>query len=78
MKPELTIDLLGPEGNVYTMCFVAANALMAAGLFEKKAELERRFAALTTPVDRKDTSYQDIKNLIADYCTVTWLNEQDN
>jgi hypothetical protein len=73
MKPPLTINLQGPEGNVYRMVARAEDALRNAGQPEQVAQLRQRFNAMTQPIGRRDTTYEDIQKLVEEYCDVTWV-----
>lgn len=73
MKPKLTINLKGPEGNAYEMVARAEDALRNAGQPEQVAQLRQRFNTMTQPIDRTDTKYEDIKKLVEEYCDVTWV-----
>jgi hypothetical protein len=71
-KPEITIDLTGESGNVFFMRLIAIEALEKAGMLDQSAELKRRFDELS---HQPNTTYQTMRSLIAEYCTVKWLNE---
>ena len=76
-KPSLTIDLADPlEGNAITMLGTVSEALEAAGQKRQAEEFVRRFAEMVGPSAAKKPTSRDIKNLIAEYCNVTWLNER--
>ena len=73
-KPMLTIDLHAPEGNVFVLLALAVETLNAFGLKEQGAELRKRFYEKASDQEHK-TTYQDMRNLVAEYCFVTWINE---
>jgi hypothetical protein len=78
VKAPLTIDLTGESGNVYALGSLAEKALYDAGLRDQATELMKRFKAMTTPIDRDDTTYEDVKTLVEEYCSVTWLNGRES
>jgi len=71
-KPELTIDLIGPDGNAYALRASAQTALIAAGQTTQAAELGERFEDRG---EQSTTPYEAIRALAETSCTVTWLNE---
>jgi hypothetical protein len=64
---KLTIDLLASEGTVHAMIAKAYRVLSP----RQASKLLQRFEELTK---REGTTDQDIKNLVSEYCAVTWLN----
>jgi hypothetical protein len=64
---KLTIDLLAPEGKVHAMIAKAYRVLSP----RQASELLQRFEDLTK---REGTTDQDVKNLVSEYCAVTWLH----
>lgn len=63
-KPKLTIDLTGPDGNVYAVVAKVATVLKKAGLSEKAAELK------TLALQQK--SYEAVLQLCQQYADVTF------
>jgi hypothetical protein len=64
---KLTIDLIAPEGNIHAMVAKAYRVLSP----RQASELLQRFEELTK---EEGSTYQDVKNLVSEYCAVTWLN----
>lgn len=59
MKPELFIDLNGPDGNVFMVIGKAARVLRKAGLEEEAEEMQERLPNCD--------SYEDALNMVREY-----------
>jgi DTW domain-containing protein YfiP len=84
-KPRLTIDLKestsgyaysGTRPNAFSIIEKARKCLEQAGQPEAaKALIERFHAFAWIPVTEPGKPLKDAKQLIEEYCQVTWLNE---
>jgi hypothetical protein len=73
-RPPLTIDLLAPEGNVFSLVEKARMTLEQAEQGDQAKALGDWFYAL--PWDDSDLTYDDVRRKVEQYCDVTWLNER--
>ena len=64
-KPALTIDLRGPDGNVYSLVGKVVTALKKSGAGDKGAELKE--------LAFKQRSYEAVLELCQKYANVTWI-----
>jgi len=65
MKPTLTIDLRGPDGNVYMLVTRVVDALKKSDQSDKGAELK------TLALQQR--SYESVLELCQKYANVTWI-----
>lgn len=72
MKPSLTIDLAGPDGNVFALVSKACMTLDAAGQPNPAMALQMWFRTVP-PIG--GVSYDDVRRKVEEYCEVTWVNE---
>ena len=63
-KPKLTIDLTGPDGNVYAVVARVCTALKKAGQADKAAELKEKAF--------NQRSYEAVLELCKEYADVTY------
>ena len=73
-RPPLTIDLIAPEGNVFSLIEKARMTLEQAGQVDQAKALGDWFYA--QPWDDSDLTYDDVRRKVEQYCDVTWLNER--
>jgi hypothetical protein len=83
-KPQLTIDLSkssgyalsGSKANAFSIIAEAVRCLKQAGYPEDAKALSDRFYAFAwLPTTESGKTLKDVKELIEEYCQVTWLNE---
>lgn len=70
MKPVITIDPDGPEGNIYYILGKAVGALLAKGGWS--AESKARAAAMRKAVLHDASSYREAVSAIEEYVEIKW------